>query len=234
LGLLTIAAVLLAIGGAAVLDNLGSLQLDVGDYFSLALVVLGLGLLVGSRWGRAKLMILLGLLLIPCVLAASLIHMPFRGAIGDQSFFPRSVAQVSEGYTLSLGRMVVDLSKVPFEDGVTRIPVTMAAGELDILVPRRVRVDFSGSTDVGELWAFGKTREGTDLRIDESFGDASSDKEVVLDVLAGVGTVSVQWNDYYYGRSGRPPVKHDEAQRKQEHAKNRGNKQHRPKERRDR
>jgi phage shock protein PspC (stress-responsive transcriptional regulator) len=210
LGLFTVAAAMLAVGGAAILDNLGSLQLNIGRYFALTLVVLGVGLLIGSRWGRARLMILLGVLLIPCVMATSLIHMPFRGAIGDQRFYPHSPDHLSEGYRMSLGRMVIDLSDVPFEQGTTTIPVTLAAGELDILVPRGVHVDFTGTTDVGQLWAFGKTREGTDLRIEDSFGQADSVKDVALDVQAGVGTVSVQWNDYYYGRDARRATR-DEA-----------------------
>lgn len=203
LGLITIAAALLAVGGAAVLDNLGSLQLDVGRYFALALLVLGIGLMVGTLWGRAKLMILLGLLLLPGVLLSSLIHQPLQGAIGSREFYPRSVERVSQGYQLSIGRMFVDLSDVPFKDGVTRVPVSMAAGELDVLVPRSVRVDFTGAADLGELWAFGKRHDGTDLRLDGSFGKAESKKRLILDVRAGVGSVSVHWNDYYYGRGGR-------------------------------
>jgi hypothetical protein len=105
--------------------------------------------------------------------------------------------------------MVIDLSDVPFEQGTTTIPVTLAAGELDILVPRGVHVDFTGTADVGQLWAFGKTREGTDLRIEDSFGQADSVKGLALDVQAGVGTVSVQWNDYYYGRDARRAARDD-------------------------
>ncbi|MBI2237128.1 MAG: PspC domain-containing protein [Actinobacteria bacterium] len=69
LGWLTFGGMLLALGMAAVLDNLGAIRPWVGQYPALALGILGAGLVVGAWWGRARSLILLGLLLVPVVLA---------------------------------------------------------------------------------------------------------------------------------------------------------------------
>ena len=55
------------------LDAVGALRVPLVAYLSLAVAVIGVGLMVGARWGRARWLIVPGLLLVPFVLTASLI-----------------------------------------------------------------------------------------------------------------------------------------------------------------
>src|SRR5699024_1541311 len=55
-----IAAVLLIVGTAAVVSGAELVGIDVGQLSALALFIVGIGLIIGAWWGRARLMILLG------------------------------------------------------------------------------------------------------------------------------------------------------------------------------
>ena len=67
LGPITLASALLAVGGAALLNNIGLTSLTGGQLGALALIVLGAGLVVGAWWGRARWLTFIGLLLLPFV-----------------------------------------------------------------------------------------------------------------------------------------------------------------------
>ena len=64
LGWYITAATLIAIGIAAMVDRASTLALLPGQYFGLALTVVGAGLLIGSWWGRARVLILPALLVL--------------------------------------------------------------------------------------------------------------------------------------------------------------------------
>src|SRR5207244_3031574 len=70
LGRVTLAATLLAAGGAAVLDAAGLVRMDARAYLALAMTVVGLGLLAGAWIGRARWLIAVGLVLVPPLLVA--------------------------------------------------------------------------------------------------------------------------------------------------------------------
>ena len=71
---------LVAVGLLAMVTNLADAEVDLGQYFGVAIGVLGLGLLIGTWWGHARALILLGILLLPFAFAASLVACRSRGA----------------------------------------------------------------------------------------------------------------------------------------------------------
>ena len=74
---------LIAIGLLAMATVVTGSSVDLVRYFGLALTIIGVGLLIGTWYGHARLMILLGFLLLPFAIAASLIHVPFEGGFGS-------------------------------------------------------------------------------------------------------------------------------------------------------
>src|SRR6266545_2789762 len=82
LGWLVFGLALLAVGAMAILQNLNAVHLSAVRFPALALLVLGVGLLVGAFVGRARWLILPGLLLVPIVLAAGSIYLDLTSLTG--------------------------------------------------------------------------------------------------------------------------------------------------------
>jgi len=196
LGWFTVAAVLVAVGVAAVLENWDVLTLDVGQFFALALAVLGAGLLVGAWWGRARILIVLGILLVPVVLAASLIDMPLRGTVGDSFIVPQSIAEIEESYDVLAGNMTLVLDELQLEDDV-HVNASVAIGDLDVVVPSGVRVLVNGTAQAGRLDFFGHVDRGVDLRRSITEGNLDAERTITLDIEAGIASVDVYWGNPY-------------------------------------
>src|SRR5439155_11541866 len=103
LGWITLGALLVVVGGAAGFDQAGIVSPSPGQYVALAVTVIGLGLLAGAWWGRARWMAVLGLLLLPVVLLASLIQVPLVGGFGQRSATPASSADLRSPYRIAGG-----------------------------------------------------------------------------------------------------------------------------------
>src|SRR5206468_6217626 len=77
LGWVTLAVAFVAVGVAAVLNNVGVVELTIGRILALFLTVIGVGLVVGAvLHQRSILLVVLGVLLIPVVMAASVLDVP--------------------------------------------------------------------------------------------------------------------------------------------------------------
>jgi phage shock protein PspC (stress-responsive transcriptional regulator) len=196
LGWFTIAALLVAVGVAAVLENWDVLTLDVGQFFALALAVLGAGLLVGAWWGRARLLILLGVLLVPFVLASSLIDMPLRGTVGDSFLVPQTESELENSYEVLAGNLTLVLDQLRLEDDV-HVNASVAMGDLDVIVPAGVRVLVDGTAKAGRLDFFGHADKGFDLRKNIAEGKLDAERTITLDIEAGIASVDVYWGDQY-------------------------------------
>jgi phage shock protein PspC (stress-responsive transcriptional regulator)/FtsH-binding integral membrane protein len=191
LGWITFGAVLLAIGIAALLDSTGVATMTLGRYFALTLAVLGVGVLVGARWGRARWLIVPGILLLPLVLASSLIDVPLVGGVGQRSFRPAALADVRPVYRLAAGNLILDLRAVQFTSGSITVTATVAAGQVRVLVPRNVSVVAHGSAGAGAVDLFGVSSEGLRVSVDRTFVAQGETKRLVLDLEVGMGRVSL-------------------------------------------
>lgn len=191
LGRYTLAAALVVIGLVALLDNAGAVSLAARQYPALALIVIGAGLLVGTVWGRARSLILLGLLVTPFAFAGSLVTVPIEGGVGERFYSPTGMEELRDAYRLGAGRMELDLSGMTWGPEPVRVDATVAFGELLVTVPRGVHVDFDGQAGVGDVRFFGGHRGGVDVDLESSAGDPNSDARLVLDAESGFGSVRV-------------------------------------------
>src|SRR5262249_29254989 len=103
LGWFVLGLALAVAGLLATLDQAGAISLRPGQYMGLIMAILGAGMLVGAWIGRARWLAIPALLLFPIVLAASLIHIPFRGGFGERIYRPASVTQVRPEYRMVAG-----------------------------------------------------------------------------------------------------------------------------------
>ena len=94
LGWYITAATLIAIGVAALLERTSDLALLPGQFFGLALTVIGAGLLIGSWWGRARVLILPALLVLLLGLPAAFMTVPLEGGVGGPYFAPTRMEEL--------------------------------------------------------------------------------------------------------------------------------------------
>ena len=191
LGWYVLAVALVAVGVLAIVGNVTGVHVAPGQYFGIALAVVGLGLVVGAWWGRARLLILLGLLTLPVAIAAAFVNVPLDGGIGDLAFRPQSLGEVRGEYRLAGGDLRLDLSDL--KAGGTPITVTASVGigRLYVVVPDGAQVELDGRVAGGELRLFGNQQIGTGLgdRLERLNGVGA---RLVLHLEAGIGGVVVE------------------------------------------
>ena len=196
LGLLTLAAVLLITGAAALLNNLDVTSFDGGQLSALALTVLGIGLIVGAWWGRARWLIWIGVLMFPFVAFFSLVDLSMvsiDGEVGEINLRPVDQIEVAGGYELLAGEALIDLRDFEFSPGEdARLSIDMAVGETTVRVPRDVYVDADLSLQAGEVVFFDSRHTGQGVRVVDTDGDPESDARLVLEVDGALGAVSVE------------------------------------------
>jgi phage shock protein PspC (stress-responsive transcriptional regulator) len=197
LGWLVFGITLLVVGGVAVLQNLDAVHLSVVRFPALALLVLGIGLLVGAFVGRARWLILPGVLLVPIVLGASLIDVPLEGGLHDVHAFPHSPQAVAGSYRVVAGSIYLDLTSLKGTAAAPAIAASTGVGEIDVVVPYDAHVVATGRVGVGMVMV---GPYSTDRGLDRSlrrtwqprYGDGAT---ITLDLQTGVGDIWVYRRD---------------------------------------
>ena len=133
LGWYITAAALIAIGVAAMLDRATDLALLPGQYFGLALTVVGAGLLIGSWWGTRAgcdparpLVLLLGI-------PAAFMTVPLEGGVGGPYYAPTSTDELEDHYQLAFGKLTLDLTQLPVSTEPVHAEAAIGAGGLHVI-----------------------------------------------------------------------------------------------------
>ncbi len=183
--------------GFIVLGVVGMFDVALSDfdptarhYWSIGLTIVGLALVIGAWFGRARGLIALGVILVPIVIASPLAELDVSGSVGERNLEVASAADMAPLYELGIGSMVLDLSRVDFNGQTVETSAEVGIGELIVLVPRGVSVVASGEAGMGEVDLFGRTSSGVGVDRSESRdGDAGT---LVIDLSIGIGTVEVR------------------------------------------
>jgi phage shock protein PspC (stress-responsive transcriptional regulator) len=192
LGWYAVAGASIAVGLVAIYDSLARRQVALADYFGTALLVLGVGLVVGAWWGRARLLILLGLAALPFALASAFVSVPLVGGIGDNYFGPQSVQEVRSDYRLAGGTLYLDLSALAGEHGPVSMAASVGVGKIVVIVPNDADVDVTGSAGGGRLSLLHIEQAGTSLE-QRVVGDRAADATtIVLRLEVGIGDIDVE------------------------------------------
>jgi phage shock protein PspC (stress-responsive transcriptional regulator) len=191
LGWYVLGGALVAVGALAMVGNITEVHVAPGQYFGIALAVVGLGLVVGAWWGRARLLILLGLLTLPVAIAAAFVNVPLDGGIGDLAFRPSSLGEVRGEYRLAGGDLRLDLSDLKVGGAPVTVTASVGVGRLSIVVPDDAQVELDARVAGGELRLFGNQQIGTGLgdRVERLNGAGA---RLVLHLEAGIGGVVVE------------------------------------------
>ncbi len=193
LGRLTIALALIAAGVTVVLDRMDLVDASLSEVLAVMLVVIAVGLVLGTWLGRARWLILVGLVLTPLVIATSVagsFGVRLGNGLGERSHVITSSGDIlSEGYELGLGSMELHLGTFADESGSVRASV--GAGEVIVLVPPDAHVVVTASAGVGEILLFDEVAAtGTD--IERNTVRAGEGPQITLDLEVGAGSIRVE------------------------------------------
>lgn len=188
LGRLIFAVMLLTLGVLGLADMAGA-SIGAEIYVAAALAVVGLGLIVGAWFGRARGYILLGLLLsllLPVVQAGDPLE---RAGTGRVHWNPPSIDLVSEEYSHRFGEAVLDLSDVDFNGQDRTVEVDISFGDLRVYVPPNVDTTVISNVSFGDAKVFGRSTSGVGVehaQFDEGFDGAGGGRlTIVLNVSFG-------------------------------------------------
>lgn len=194
LGALTVSVLLLVLGIMAVVDAGGGADPAPEDYLAAAVAVVGLGLLVGAWFGRARGLVWFGLPLLTLLVVTGSTGISLRGGIGDRSYTPERAVEVRDEYRLGVGSLRLDLSDVDLSGQLKRVTLSSGVGDLEVIVPADADVSVDARAGVGEVKVFGRTENGTSPRIERvdsgPGGDGRIDLVLDIDVNAGAVVVS--------------------------------------------
>lgn len=190
LALYTYGALLLSIGLIALVSQLASVSVSPGQFFGAALAVLGIGLVVGAWWGRARILILVALLLAPLAVVASFITAPLEGGIGDHRYTPVTAAEVRDEYRSLGGRLILDLTDLKTGPRTIHISASVAVGQLVVILPENATVELRSRVGAGDSVVLGSQDVGTSL--DSRYVRHHLNPiNYVLDLEMGIGQVFV-------------------------------------------
>lgn len=206
LGRLTLGAALLTVGVLAILDAAEVLTLTAQDAFAVALLVLGLGLLVGTWVGRARWLVFPALLvLLPGLVITTVtreLDIPLGAGIGERSVGTTAVADVDPLYELGVGDLTLDLGQLDLDGGEVATAVRVGIGQVTIVVPDDARVEVSWSVVGGQVQLLDGDRQGRGLEGEAVFPGAEGSGTIVLDVDVSIGQVElVRESDRGFGSS---------------------------------
>ena len=196
LAMYTWAAVLLAVGLLAIVSQVAEREASPGQFFGAALAVLGIGLVVGAWWGRARILILLVLLLAPMGVVASFVTAPLEGGIGERTFAPVTAAEVQDEYRSLGGRITLDLTQLITSPRDIHIAASVAVGQLQVILPEGASIEIRTRVGAGDVLVLGSQDVGTSL--DSTFIRRHLDRTTfILDLEAGIGEVYVRTEGSY-------------------------------------
>ncbi|MGW3227827.1 PspC domain-containing protein [Kitasatospora sp. NPDC001095] len=118
-----------------------------------ALLVVGLTLLVGAKFGRARRLAVTGMLL---TLALAFVgHAPdsMRNAVGDREWTVASAADLHDRYNLAAGKINLNLSAVDPAGATLSTKVDLGVGDITVTVPDDVTVNVVARVGLGNVSA---------------------------------------------------------------------------------
>jgi phage shock protein PspC (stress-responsive transcriptional regulator) len=202
LGRVTVSVAAIVVGLLIGWNAATDADVPVRAVIAAALGVVGIGLVVGAFIGRARGLVVLGLVLTLLASAAAFTGVQVRGGVGDRTWRPTTVAELRPVYRLGAGEATLDLSQVDFSSaGRERVEVRQGVGDLLIVVPSDVIVLVDADVragqirrDSGEGDGFQRAQDGTE--VSERFtlppASAPSAAVLVIDAELGVGSMEVR------------------------------------------
>jgi len=161
-----------------------------GTAWVLVVVAAVIFLWTGRRRGLA--IALLSILALVCVTAVAAVAAAFAwfdvslgDGVGNHTYAPASVAAAGGGYHLGIGKLQLDLTRLP-AGAPASIAASVGIGELRVLVSHDADVTVASHVKAGAIDALGRHEDGTDVNV-----VAGNGHELTVVANVGAGHVDV-------------------------------------------
>jgi hypothetical protein len=197
LGRVTFFSALIVVGLMISWNAASSDDIKVVAILASALAVVAAGLVVGAFRGRARGLIVLGILLSLATSITAVADDHLVGGIGERNWAPRTVAQAEQReYRLGIGQGELDLSQLP-SGGTVDVDAHVGIGQLLLIIPRDATVVVDGHVAAGVMRVVGSpTFEDDDIdevvTVAPVAGVTPSGTEITIDAEVGFGNLEVR------------------------------------------
>jgi len=194
LGLATFSLMLVTLGVLGCFSLAGVGGLHGGTYVAAALGVLGLGLLIGTWWGRAWKLIPLGLILTMVLAIVAGSHGWRHEVQKTTTWQPLTIAELQPSYRRDAGKAVLDLSKLDFTGQRRDVAVQLSVGSIEVILPPKVDAAISSRVDVGHARVLGRESEGpsdSPLLVSDLGPDGAGGGNLILNIKLDLGDLEV-------------------------------------------
>ncbi len=190
LGRLAVAAAFMAIGTLALVDA-GTAEIRPRHYVGALLGVIALTLIVGAWFGRARWLIVVGVLLLPVAALTHVSELDFDAAFADfsrQVVVIDTIEELDRPYTFDVAEVTFDLSEL---DGaaVGELQVTVDVGEVVVILPEGVAARVQADVGLGAIDLGNQSSDGFEPSLSTDFAGAGGPLDVQVDV--GIGSIVV-------------------------------------------
>ncbi len=193
LGRAVVGAAALAIGIALLLDNTHTLDVTPKGVVAVLLLVVGTGLFIGTWYGRARWLIIPGVILALLLgLLAALPDWRFGDGAGERIWQPQTLSQVRDEYRLGAGELLLDLSDVDFEGETEYVEVSVGFGSIIVVVPDHINVDVEASAGAGEVDLFRRQQGGLGVNQEHLFTGRRRAGQLDLEARVGFGEITLR------------------------------------------
>ena len=185
-----IAVMAVAVGGLGIAD-LAGVDVAPAAYPATVLGLSAVFLLIGSFFGRAGGLILVGLVAAAVTVGTTIAD---KWDPHSETVRPTTAAEVQPEYTMDVGEIKLDLTDLRDPealDGRT-IHVTGNVGHLEVIVPYGITVEATSHvTGIGGINAFGRDGGGVDTSVDAVHDAGPKSAYVIIDTELHVGGIDV-------------------------------------------
>ena len=165
---------------------------SAGGAWVLALIV-GLVVLWASKEPRPRWLVvivttvalLFATAVVAVVTAFAWFDVSLSDGVGDRVYAPASIGDVRGRYEVGVGRLELDLSRVPTNEEL-HVKARVGVGELRVIVPRDASVVVDSHVKVGEISALDRRDDGHNAHVLVGGGD-----KLFLDARVGAGEIDV-------------------------------------------
>ncbi|MFJ8432675.1 PspC domain-containing protein [Kitasatospora sp. NPDC094019] len=145
---------LLAVGAASAVWSAstdGGTAVAADTVLATALLVIGLTLLVGAKFGRARRLVVPGVLLTVALTAIGQSSVSAQNLLGERTWTAVSAVQLEAKYTLGVGSARLDLGGLDPAGATLATEVELGAGDMTVTVPSDVTVNVRTEVGLGQV-----------------------------------------------------------------------------------
>lgn len=190
-------AVLISLGANWLLMELGLFPFGFMGLVAIALAVLGIALIGTAKAGSSPKLTVLGIVMTGILAMSSGVTNPIQGQFaGDRLVRPASLAELADNYSLVVGELTLDLSRVEFTQGIRVVSASTGLGQLEVIVPDDVALEVVASVDgAGEISLLDSPVQNGAGGVSDHYSDpdwSTAERRLHLDLDAKVGEIVVR------------------------------------------